>query len=172
MDLPEPTPIEFNVNGFLEIASLYEPSETEILSYISVYSSNESLEEHLDLELAQYKGEKYSVYDGLQYNHINSDEIQKVINKYGDAVYRMVLIQGKNTEAADAIYQSVFLKLVKNKMQVPFGETVKRWLLKDYSEDEILKVQKKKANFAYGYGKAKRNTGFDGGGMLFCKLTH
>ena len=61
----------------------------------------------------------------------NSSEIQTIIDTYGDAVYRMALIQGKNTEAADAIYQNVFLKLIRRKEQIPFGESVRRWLLKE-----------------------------------------
>lgn len=61
----------------------------------------------------------------------NSDEMKVIIDEYGDTVYRMALIQGKNTEAADVIYRKVFMKLTRNKIQLPFGETTKIWLLKE-----------------------------------------
>lgn len=38
----------------------------------------------------------------------NSDELKVVLEEYGDMVYRMALVQGKNTESADVIYQKSF----------------------------------------------------------------
>ena len=61
----------------------------------------------------------------------NSSEMKEIIDTYGDTVYRMALIQGKNTESADSIYQKVFFKLARRKEQVPFGESLRRWLLKE-----------------------------------------
>ena len=61
----------------------------------------------------------------------NSKEMKEIIDTYGDTVYRMALIKGKNTESADAIYQKVFFKLARRKEQVPFGESLRRWLLRE-----------------------------------------
>lgn len=48
----------------------------------------------------------------------NSSEMKEIIDTYGDTVYRMALVQCKNTESADSIYQNVFFKLARRKEQV------------------------------------------------------
>ena len=41
------------------------------------------------------------------------DELENIIKKYGDSVYRLAYLKMKNKDKADDIYQNVFLKLTR-----------------------------------------------------------
>ena len=57
------------------------------------------------------------------------DEIEKILKKYGDTIYRMAVIQVKNQDAADDIYQNVCMKLLKQNVFIEPEEHLKAWLL-------------------------------------------
>lgn len=58
------------------------------------------------------------------------DEIEKILKKYGDTIYRMAFIQVKNPDTADDIYQNVCIKLLKQKESIEPEEHLKAWLLR------------------------------------------
>lgn len=58
------------------------------------------------------------------------DELEKIINQYGDAVYRMAFIHVKNHDVADDIYQDVWMKLIRQKAYIEPKEHLKAWLLR------------------------------------------
>lgn len=58
------------------------------------------------------------------------DEIEKILKKYGDTIYRMAFIQVKNPDTADDIYQNVCIKLLKQKEPIEPEEHLKAWLLR------------------------------------------
>lgn len=58
------------------------------------------------------------------------DEIEKIINEYGDAIYRMAFIQVKRHDVADDIYQDVWMKLIRQKVYIEPEEHLKAWLLR------------------------------------------
>ena len=53
------------------------------------------------------------------------DELEKIINQYGDAVYRMAFIHVKNHDVADDIYQDVWMKLIMQKAYIEPKEHLK-----------------------------------------------
>lgn len=57
-------------------------------------------------------------------------EIERILDQYGDMIYRMAFIQVKNRDAADDLYQEVCLKLVRQKKKVEPEEHLKAWLLR------------------------------------------
>ena len=58
------------------------------------------------------------------------DEIEDILNKYGDKIYRMAFIQVKRPEVADDIYQEVCMKLIQQKTRIEPDEHLKAWLLR------------------------------------------
>lgn len=58
------------------------------------------------------------------------EEIEKIISKYGDMVYRMAYIQVKNRDIADDIYQEVWIKLIRQNTDIEPETHLKAWLLR------------------------------------------
>lgn len=55
-------------------------------------------------------------------NSFSRDELEEIIKKYGDSVYRLAFMNVKKRELADDIYQDVFLKLIKKKERIDSEE--------------------------------------------------
>lgn len=55
---------------------------------------------------------------------------QKVIDRYADMVYRLVLLQVKNKSDADDVFQEVFMRLVRYADRLESMEHAKAWLIK------------------------------------------
>lgn len=62
----------------------------------------------------------------------NRYEIEKIIQEYGDMIYRFAYIQVKNRDIADDIYQEVCIKLIRQKTQIESGEHFTCFLLYIY----------------------------------------
>ena len=58
------------------------------------------------------------------------DELENIIKKYGDSVYRLAYLKMKNKDKADDIYQNVFLKLIKQDNRIEPEEHLKAWLMR------------------------------------------
>ena len=58
------------------------------------------------------------------------DEIERILKKYGDTIYRMAFIQVKNPDTVDDIYQNVCIKLLKQNEPIEPEEHLKAWLLR------------------------------------------
>lgn len=58
------------------------------------------------------------------------DEIESILKKYGDMIYRTAYIQVKYREYAEDIYQEVCIKLLKQEVRIEPEEHLKAWLLK------------------------------------------
>lgn len=57
-------------------------------------------------------------------------EIERIIEKYGNTIYRAAYIQVKSKSQADDIYQNVCMKLLRLKSQIDGEEHLKAWLLR------------------------------------------
>lgn len=57
-------------------------------------------------------------------------EIERIIEKYGNTIYRAAYMQVKSRAQADDIYQEVCMKLLRLKSQIDSEEHLKAWLLK------------------------------------------
>ena len=57
-------------------------------------------------------------------------DIEKVINEYGDMVYRLALTYGNTKENAEDIFQEVFLRLVRYQERLKSKEHVRNWLIR------------------------------------------
>lgn len=56
--------------------------------------------------------------------------IEKIVQKYGDMVYRIALVHGNTKEDAEDIFQEVFLRLTKHIQQLQGEEHVRNWLIR------------------------------------------
>lgn len=61
---------------------------------------------------------------------MDKKEIEKIIDKYSDTVYRLAFTRTGNSCDADEVYQEVFLRLIKNNHQFNDEEHCKAWLIK------------------------------------------
>lgn len=57
-------------------------------------------------------------------------DVEEVIKKYGDMVYRIALVYGNTIEDAEDIFQEVFLRLVKYKERLKSEEYIRNWLIR------------------------------------------
>ena len=57
-------------------------------------------------------------------------EIEYIIEKYGNTIYRAAYIQVKSRAQADDIYQEVCMKLLRLKARIENEEHLKAWLLR------------------------------------------
>lgn len=57
-------------------------------------------------------------------------EIERIIEKYGNTIYRAAYMQVKSRSQADDIYQDVCMKLLRLKSSIENEEHLKAWLLK------------------------------------------
>lgn len=60
----------------------------------------------------------------------NIFNIDEIVDKYADMVYRIALTQMKNVHDAQDIFQEVFLRLVKNIDSIQNEEHLKSWLIR------------------------------------------
>ncbi len=60
----------------------------------------------------------------------NREQIEAMLAKYGDMVYRMAIIQVKKQDLAEDIYQTVWLRLLQQKKAIEPEEHLKAWLLR------------------------------------------
>lgn len=60
----------------------------------------------------------------------NTFNIDEIVDKYADMVYRIALTQMKNVHDAQDIFQEVFLRLVKNIDSIQNEEHLKSWLIR------------------------------------------
>lgn len=58
------------------------------------------------------------------------NNIDEIVDKYADMVYRIALTQMKNVHDAQDIFQEVFLRLVKNIDSIQNEEHLKSWLIR------------------------------------------
>lgn len=72
----------------------------------------------------QYRKEEKKM---CSYSHV---EIEKILERYGDAVYRTAYIQLKSKDKADDVYQEVCIKLLRLKSKIDSDEHLKAWLLR------------------------------------------
>lgn len=61
---------------------------------------------------------------------VNTWNIDEIVNRYADMVYRIAVTQMKNTHDAQDIFQEVFLRLVKNLDTIESEEHLKAWLIR------------------------------------------
>lgn len=57
-------------------------------------------------------------------------EIEKILERYGDTIYRMAYLQVKSRNEADDIYQEVCLKLLRQESKIDDDGHLKAWLLR------------------------------------------
>lgn len=60
----------------------------------------------------------------------NTFNIDEIVDRYADMVYRIALTQMKNVHDAQDIFQEVFLRLVKNIDNIQNEEHLKSWLIR------------------------------------------
>lgn len=63
-------------------------------------------------------------------NSYSRDELETIINEYGDHVYRLAYIYMKQRDLADDIYQDVFLRLIRSEQRIEPPEHLKSWLFR------------------------------------------
>lgn len=63
-------------------------------------------------------------------NAYSHDEIESILNQFGDMIYRMALIELKDRDLADDIYQEVCIRLLRQKEKILPVEHLKFWLLR------------------------------------------
>ncbi len=88
-------------------------------------------------------------------------EIEEIIEKYGNTIYRAAYIQVKNRALADDIYQDVCIKLLRLNSQIENEEHLKAWLLKatnDCCKDYWKSAWYRKVTVDYQLVKDKRET--------------
>lgn len=57
-------------------------------------------------------------------------EVESILEKYGDTIYRTACIQLKSKDQADDVYQEVCIKLLRLKSKLDSEEHLKAWLLR------------------------------------------
>lgn len=57
-------------------------------------------------------------------------DFEKIINKYGDMVYRIAVVYGNTKEDAEDIFQEVFLRLVTYNQRLQSEEHIRNWLIR------------------------------------------
>ena len=57
-------------------------------------------------------------------------DIESVLAKHADTVYKIALSQTKNKADAEDIFQEVFLRLMRNKTEILTDEHMKAWLIR------------------------------------------
>lgn len=88
-------------------------------------------------------------------------EIEHIIEKYGNTIYRAACIQVKSRAQADDIYQDVCMKLLRLKSPIEGEEHLKAWLLKatnDCCKDYWKSAWYRKVTVDHQLVKEKRET--------------
>lgn len=76
-------------------------------------------------------------------------EMEEILKRYGDTVYRMAFIQVKNRDTADDIYQDVWMKLLRQKSRIEpekYRTIIHLYYYEDYSQKEIADMLHMKEN--------------------------
>lgn len=58
------------------------------------------------------------------------DDIEQILNKYADTIYRVAYLQMKRRDQADDIFQEVCLKIMNSTKQFESEEHLKAWLIR------------------------------------------
>ena len=61
---------------------------------------------------------------------ILKNNFDQIVDTYADMVYRIALVQMKNIDDAQDVFQEVFLRLVKNIDKIESEEHLKFWLIR------------------------------------------
>lgn len=88
-------------------------------------------------------------------------EIENMIEKYGNAIYRAAYMNVKSRAQADDIYQEVCMKLLRQKTPIGDEEHLKAWLLKatsDCCKDYWKSAWYRKVTVDQQLAKEKRET--------------
>lgn len=94
-------------------------------------------------------------------------EIERIIEKYGNTIYRAAYMQVKSRAQADDIYQEVCMKLLRLNSQIESEEHLKAWLLKatnDCCKDYWKSAWYRKVTVDHQLVKEKRETYEEGAG--------
>lgn len=94
-------------------------------------------------------------------------EIERIIEKYGNTIYRAAYMQVKSRAQADDIYQEVCMKLLRLNSQIDSEEHLKAWLLKatnDCCKDYWKSAWYRKVTVDHQLVKEKRETYEEGAG--------
>ncbi|SHK52867.1 RNA polymerase sigma factor, sigma-70 family [Anaerocolumna jejuensis DSM 15929] len=65
-----------------------------------------------------------------QYRAYSNSEIEYLLNKYGNTVYRLALMKTKQKEKADDIFQDVFIRLIGLRNRLDGDEHMRAWMIK------------------------------------------
>lgn len=65
-----------------------------------------------------------------QYRAYSNTEIEYLINKYGNTVYRLALMKMKQKEKADDIFQDVFIRVIRLRKRLEGDEYIRAWMIK------------------------------------------
>ncbi len=77
---------------------------------------------------------------------MHQSEINNIIDKYSDMVYRIALMQMKNTYDAEDVFQDVFVKLVRYIDTIENEAHLKAWLIRttvNYSKSSLTSAFKR-----------------------------
>ncbi len=61
---------------------------------------------------------------------MQNEAFEKIVNEYGPSVYRLALSKTSDTEAAQDIFQQVFLLLYEKRPTFTYKEQLKVWLMR------------------------------------------
>lgn len=99
----------------------------------------------------------------------NCNEIENILNQYGDMIYRMAFVQVKNRSIADDVYQEVCIKLIKQKHRIEpeeppidvyeYAEGKKAYFVEDQEYEDIQKVYFSENNILFQLFVDKSDTG-------------
>lgn len=88
-------------------------------------------------------------------------EIERILEKYGNTIYRAAYTQVRSRSQADDIYQNVCMKLLRLKSQIEGEEHLKAWLLKatnDCCKDYWKSAWYRKVTVDYQLVKEKKRS--------------
>lgn len=83
------------------------------------------------------------------------DEIEYVINKYSDRLFRLAIVMLKNEEDAKDVLQNVFIKYVQKRPKFQSEEHRKAWLLRVCSNEcrDFLRYRKRHMHISFEENK-------------------
>jgi len=103
--------------------------------YIYIYRKNKKIQLFNNLNRIQYEG-------GLKMNKKN---VEKIVRKYADLVYRVAYTILKNQSDAEDIFQDVFMKICTENIRFMSEEHEKAWLIK-VTKNKCLDFLKRSCN--------------------------
>ena len=88
---------------------------------------------------------------------MNSAELEKIMERHGDMVYRIALTHTLDRFLSEDIFQEVFLELVKNYPKIKSEEHLKHWLIRT-AVNESFSVIKKRKRYGTAYSEDMSKT--------------